>query len=313
VIRTVTLNTGFDETLRVGPTDPGGVAPLLERSIVPSGKGINCARVLQALGAPVVAYGLIGAIEETAFHDALHLDGVRSVLVAVPHSTRTNVTIAPPSGAGPHYRAAGFALVDTAPLARLTEALEREVEAGDIVSLHGSTPDGAPVDTWREIAERVSRRGALVLADVYGAPLVRVLERVKVFASKPNAQEMTVLPGVQTSPDPSTTAVRVLIAAGVELPLVSLGASGLLYAESGEVWQASLDPDAVARVVGAGDACMAGLAAALADGTRDARSLVRAAIATAVAHVEGADPQGFAARASVLERHVRFRMIDSAR
>ena len=41
MIRTVTLNTGFDETLRVGAVD-GGVAAILERSLTPSGKGINC-------------------------------------------------------------------------------------------------------------------------------------------------------------------------------------------------------------------------------------------------------------------------------
>jgi 1-phosphofructokinase family hexose kinase len=310
VIRTVTLNTGFDETIRVGPVDAGGVGDLLERATVPSGKGINSARTIRALGMPVVAYGLVGAAETRVFHEALAAEGVDARLVAVPQRTRTNVTIAPASGGSAHYRAPGFTLTDTAPLQALLSALERDVAAGDIVSLHGSTPEGAPVETWSMIAAAVSACGALVLADIYGEPLVRLLARVKVLACKPNAVEMTVLPGASAGVAGAAAAVRHLHAAGVEVPLVTLGSAGLVFADAGAVSQASLDPRAVVQTVGAGDACMGGLTVALAGGTRSRRDVARAAIAAAVAHVEGTAIRDRASRASELARQVQFTVVE---
>ena len=45
MIRTVTLNTGFDELFTVSALDFGGVSDLREHRTLASGKGINAARV----------------------------------------------------------------------------------------------------------------------------------------------------------------------------------------------------------------------------------------------------------------------------
>lgn len=306
MIRTVTLNTGFDETLHVGPVDAGGVAELRSRSAVPSGKGINCARTVRGLGSPVMAYALIGESEQTRFRERLAADGVECRLIAVPYPTRTNVTIAHASGGGTHYRAAGFTLTNAAPIAQLVSALERDIHPGDIVSLHGSTPGGVAEDAWMRMADAAVNRGALVVADVYGAPLLRLLEAIRVFACKPNAQEMRVLPGVVgRDADAADAAVRYL-AARVELPLISMGADGMLFVDAGLLHQASLTPDGVRTLVGAGDASVAGLVTALAMGERRPRPLVCASIAAAVAHVEGHALTDLAARASELSGRVRL-------
>ncbi|HEY0514010.1 MAG TPA: hypothetical protein VGH73_19030 [Thermoanaerobaculia bacterium] len=50
MIRTVTLNTGFDEVFTVSAVDFGGVTETQRHVTLASGKGINAARTIAALG-----------------------------------------------------------------------------------------------------------------------------------------------------------------------------------------------------------------------------------------------------------------------
>jgi 1-phosphofructokinase family hexose kinase len=313
MIRTITLNTGFDETLVVDAVDAGGVAQILERRSAPSGKGINCARTLRALGHSVTAYGFIGRAERERFSESLRQSGVECQLITVDAPTRTNFTVQPIGNAeSTHYRAQGFTLNGSQPAEYLVDALARDVQPGDLVSLHGSTPGGLAPDTWATIGRAVARRGAQLLVDVHGEPLIRVLANSPVTACKPNDEEVGVLPGVTggTRPDRLRTAIHWMAASKVGLPIISLGPEGLLFYSKSVIWQARLEPAAVRVRVGAGDACMAGLAAAAASGVTDHHELVRGAIAAAVAHVEGLTGAALAARATALAPGVTFEAVD---
>src|SRR4051794_10511457 len=95
MIRTVTLNTGFDELFTVSALDFGGVSDLREHRTLASGKGINAARTIAALGEPVKAYGLIGRADRDRFQSLLERDGVETALVPIDAPTAT----LPPPGA----------------------------------------------------------------------------------------------------------------------------------------------------------------------------------------------------------------------
>ena len=71
MIRTVTLNTGFDELFTVSALEPGGVTEAREHRTLASGKGINAARTIAALGEPVKAYGLVGKADRDLFRRLL--------------------------------------------------------------------------------------------------------------------------------------------------------------------------------------------------------------------------------------------------
>ena len=60
MIVTVTLNTAIDKTLSVPNFRLGRRHRTVEQTTMPGGKGVNVARVLKALGAPVIATGLAG-------------------------------------------------------------------------------------------------------------------------------------------------------------------------------------------------------------------------------------------------------------
>ena len=60
MIITVTLNTAIDKTLSVPNFRLGRRHRTVEQTTMPGGKGVNVARVLKTLGAPVIATGMAG-------------------------------------------------------------------------------------------------------------------------------------------------------------------------------------------------------------------------------------------------------------
>ena len=101
MIRTVTLNTGFDEVFIVSAVTPGGVTEVRSHVTLASGKGINAARTIAALGEPVKAYALIGRADLDRFRDLLASDRVESSLIPIEASTRHNLTLLDESSGRP--------------------------------------------------------------------------------------------------------------------------------------------------------------------------------------------------------------------
>jgi 1-phosphofructokinase len=283
MIRTVTLNTGFDELFTVSALEPGGVTEVREHRTLPSGKGINAARTIAALGEPVKAYGLIGRADLDLFQNLLRREGVETALVPLDAPTRRNLTVLDLASGRPaaHVRAPGFTLDDPAPVDALLAELEHDVQPGDLVSLHGSLPQGLDPRTWARLGRAAVDRGAVLLLDLYGEPLLHALD-LPVAVCKPNEEEIRILPGV-TGPD---DALRYLAARGVGLPVVSRGAEGLSFLVEGRIGTARLPVEKPRFLVGAGDACMAALIVARQRGLSDLEA-VRFAVAVAAAHVAG--------------------------
>ena len=71
MIVTVTLNTAIDKTLSVPNFRLGRRHRTVEQTTMPGGKGVNVARVLKTLGAPVIATGLAGGATGTRIVDQL--------------------------------------------------------------------------------------------------------------------------------------------------------------------------------------------------------------------------------------------------
>lgn len=299
VLRTVTLNTGYDDYYSVSGLDWGGVGAMHAYRSVCSGKGVSCARTAVALGLKTVAYALVGADDAVDYSARLAAEGIAHHLFEVPGSTRHNLTLIDAAGelVGAHFVGAGFTLRDTAPLEALTRSVLADVEAGDIVTLNGSTPLGLPADTWAGLARAVIERGARVIVDAQRDALVAALAVEGVLAFKPNDEEILALPQVSGAPDPVRTALDSFAAAGAELPLVSLGVDGVTFLINGTRFRGSCPVERPVQAVMAGDAFVAGLAwGASADD--DPASWVRHGLAAAAAHVSGLSGQPLRAEAT---------------
>ena len=97
MIVTVTLNTAIDKTLSVPNFRLGRRHRTVEQTTMPGGKGVNVARVLKTLGAPVIATGLAGGATGTRIVDQLTQLSVFSDFVRIGEESRTNTAVIDPT------------------------------------------------------------------------------------------------------------------------------------------------------------------------------------------------------------------------
>ncbi len=309
VLRTVTLNSGFDDTFTISGLDWGGVGRVRAFRSLPSGKGVNAARAAAALGVPVCAYSLVGQDDAATFAAALQSEGIEHRLVAVPGSTRHNLTLVPEAGdrVAAHLVAQGFQLPDAQPVAALADRLLQECGPGDVVSCNGSVPGGAPATVWADMVAALRDAEVTVVLDVQGEAMLRALAAGPVALAKPNESEIAALPGVDPDgPDPVADALQSLAGAGVAHPVVTLGSAGAAFLRDGRVHRASCTVERPVVAVGAGDSFLAGVCSAILAGRDETADLVSAGLAAAAAHVAGMTGDGLSAGYEQNLRRVRI-------
>lgn len=298
-LRTVTLNTGYDDYYTVTDMAWGGLGRMQEFRSVCSGKGVSCARAAVALGLPVRAYALVGADDVDHYSAKLTAEGMPHNLFAVPGSTRHNLTLVDGTGAhvAAHFVAAGFDLTGPEAVAPLMESVLGDVQAGDVVTLNGSTPSGLPDSTWADLARRCLERGAQVVVDAQKAAFREALKVPGLTAFKPNDDEIAALPDLPADGDARVAAaLSALAATGVRIPLVSLGARGVALLRDGEMVTMSCPVEVPIQSVMAGDAFVAGLVWGLLE-DRDDVDCIRRGLAAAAAHVAGLSGEALRTRA----------------
>lgn len=299
-LRTVTLNTGYDDYFTIHDMSWGGVGRSTGFRSVPSGKGISCARAAHALGLPVRAYALVGDADLEDYSGRLTTEGLHHSLVSVEGTTRHNLTLVDGSGqhVAAHFVSPGFTLDEPFPASRLLQRLLEAIEPGDIVTLNGSIPMGLPHDIWVCFAREALGLGARVIVDAQGEAFRQALTVSGVTAFKPNDEEILALSDVADAAPESRMAVGLAALAntGVRIPLVSRGEQGVSFLRDGQVVTLSCPVADPVQSVMAGDTFVAGLAWGLLGGASD-EDCLRHALAAAAAHVAGLSGEALRTRA----------------
>ena len=277
MIVTVTPNAALDVTYRI----PALVAGATHRVAVAEhagGKGVNVARILHALGEPVVATGLVGGATGGRIRTLLDAEGVPHAFATVDGESRRTLTVVDPSAAtgfwepGPAVPLEGWIAL----CHRFTELLG----GARAVVLAGSLPPGVPPDAYARLTGLARAAGVPVVLDAEGEPLRHGLAAGPDLV-KPNAAELAGLVGPVDDP---VDAVRRLGAVAV---VASLGPDGLLASTPDGRWRAYLPEPVGGNPTGAGDACVAALVRAperpWPDRLRDAVALSAAAVRAPVA------------------------------
>jgi 1-phosphofructokinase len=136
----------------------------------------------------------------------------------------------------------------------------------DIVCVSGSMPPGCPPDGLATLIRRLEATGRPVWVDTSGAALAEAAAAAPT-GIKVNDLEIGAMLGREIrGPAEATAAARELRARGVELAVITLGAAGAVMVNESGAWWAHPPPMAVVSPTGAGDAFLAGLAAAMVDG-----------------------------------------------
>ena len=263
MIVTLTPNPAVDVTYTVPQLQHGRVHRVQQVVESAGGKGVNVARVLAAMGRPVCATGFLGGAAGETLEDLLLSEPVEQAWTLVSGQTRRTVNVVDQQDAtifnerGPEVTSHDWGRLTAGVLARLA--------AGDVLAVSGSTPPGTGDGDLSALVRSAVELGAAVVADTSGPGLLEVAAAGPACL-KPNEEELLAATGAADV----LTGARSLLARGAEAVLVSRGADGVLLVTGEEHWAARPAETLTGNPTGAGDAAVAALAVALADGARGA-------------------------------------------
>ncbi|WP_435211337.1 1-phosphofructokinase family hexose kinase [Streptomyces sp. bgisy034] len=258
MILTVTLNAALDVTwsvARLTPHSSHRVDTAHERA---GGKGVNVARVLVLLGHAPVVTGFAGGRTGQLIRDDLRTTGIRDCLVEMAGDSRRTLAVVSRddgdatvfNGRGPH--------VTPAEWEHFSQRFTSLLPGVRVVVLSGSTPPGLPFNAYASLIRTAAAAGAITVLDTSGPALVEALE-AHPDVIKPNASEISAATGC----DDLMEAAVALRARGARSVVVSAGPDGLYAVTPTGAWRAT-PPDRLAgNPTGAGNACVAAIAAGL--------------------------------------------------
>jgi 1-phosphofructokinase family hexose kinase len=230
-----------------------------------SGKSTNVARVLHALGKPVMAMGFLGGERGSRFREDLHRAGIPNDFLAVDAETRLCTTVIDRS------TATATELVEESRALRprdydaLLERLAMRLMRAKGLVMSGSLPPDAPDDFYASCLQMAGRNLPTVL-DASGQSLLKALKWHPLVV-KPNVSEIERTLDAEVDDDPSLRgAMRELVAMGAGWVVVTRGAQSVLITNGKSFWEIAPPKVTVVSPIGSGDATAAGIIAGLADG-----------------------------------------------
>jgi 1-phosphofructokinase/tagatose 6-phosphate kinase len=287
MIVTVTLNAAIDRTLVVPNFQLGHRHRASVGFSSAGGKGINVARALKRLGAPVVCTGLAGGRTGTLIVEDLTNEGILNDFVRIRGESRTSSAVLDPTANvyteinewGPE--------VAEDELEMLREKLSYLAQRAEFVVLAGSLPRGVDAGFYGDLLRELGRRQLLAVLDSEGEPL-RLGVEAEPYLVSPNVGEAEALVGHEFVDDEDLAAgldeIAEIGARNVIITLAS-GCYALLREDRTEIRVRARAPSIEpTSTVGAGDTLLAGFLAARANG-RSFEDAVRSAVAAGAASV----------------------------
>ena len=284
MILTVTLNTAIDKTLAVPNFRLGRRHRTVDQTTMPGGKGVNVARVLKTLGAPVIATGLAGGATGTRLVDQLTQFSVLSDFVRIREESRTNTAVIDPTtGEQTEINERGPA-VSEQEIELFVDKLLYLARGASVCVFAGSLPRNVEVDVYAGLIRELKRMGVSCVVDTDGDPLRRAV-RAEPDVISPNVLEAEELVGHEFNDEEDhCIAVREMVELGAREAIMTApdgcyaqmhsaepGAAPTLYRV--RVRPGVIEPRAT---VGSGDAFLAGFVSARYNGLGTEQCLVHA-------------------------------------
>jgi tagatose 6-phosphate kinase len=278
LIGTVTLNLALDVTYGVDELVVGGSHRVSEVQQRAGGKGVNVARVAATLGHQVLALGFVGGLTGELVAEELFDAGLTASLTPISGETRRTVAIVNGvdgdatifNEAGPVVSADEWrAFLDRLPWSKL-----------GVLACSGSLPPGLPADAYAELATLARQHDVLPVVDVGGDALVAAAKAGAIVRS--NSAELREALGHLSVEE----GARQLVSAGATAAVITDGARGMVAASNHGVWRALPVERVAGNPTGAGDACTAVVAAAVAGSAEpDWPAVLKSAVAASAAAV----------------------------
>jgi 1-phosphofructokinase/tagatose 6-phosphate kinase len=281
MIITVTLNTAIDKTLAVPNFQLGRRHRTVEQTTMPGGKGVNVARVLKTLGAPVIATGFAGGPTGTRIVEQLTQLSVLSDFVRIREESRTNTAVIDPTtGEQTEINERGPKVTEQE-TELFVDKLLYLAKGASMCVFAGSLPREVEIDVYARLIRELRRLGVLTVVDTDGDPLRRAV-RAEPDVVSPNVLEAEELVGHEFNDDEDRViAVREMAELGAREAIMTMpdGCFAHMLPEEPNggpcLYRVNVPAGAVEprATVGSGDAFLAGYVAARYNGRRPAECL----------------------------------------
>lgn len=261
-VATLTVNPAIDETLHLQRLIVGEVHRASSVRFNAGGKGINVAACLADFGISTTVTGFLGADNIGIFQELFDKRGIEDMFIRRPGTTRTNIKIVDAVDTT-DINLSGDA-VTPQQLEALNQVLDSFSGKDWLVVLAGSLLPKVDTAYYTNIVSKLSPE-TKVIVDCSGDALQAVLKADTLpYAIKPNIDELSQYCGKTLSDRAEILDIaRSLINRGLKLVTVSMGANGALFVDANQAMHAQMRAEKVESTVGAGDAMVAGIAAAL--------------------------------------------------
>ena len=265
-IATLALNPAIDLSYLVSELVPFRKTKARHARYDCGGNAINVSRALKRLGKEAHTCCILAGESGAMLKHLLGLEGIVPEFITVEGETRINSTIQqrrPPT----EFKISGVAPenIGSDEIATITRRFLKLAGDGYGV-LTGSLPNGVPTDLYAKLSAQLSKQGAKVVIDTKDDMLISALE-TRPYLIKPNVYELEITSGKALPTIESIAGqARQLQRGGVANVCVSMGAEGAVFVNDEDSFYAPAPKIRVMCSVGAGDAMVAGLLDALADG-----------------------------------------------
>jgi 1-phosphofructokinase family hexose kinase len=266
VIATLTMNPSIDQHIFIDRLVKEDAIRARDIRRDPGGKGINVSRVLRELGAPTVAFGICGGGAGYMVKSLLRGRGIPFQSIEVADETRINFILTDRSDRTQTRISAPGPWVSLEEADRVVELITSLEPPPAWWALGGSLPRGIPTDFYARVVRALGVRGARCFIDA-DDDVLKIGIEAKPYGIKPNDYELARLVGRELRGDAAILdAAHEVLACGVTVVAVSLGADGALVVTDDEAVRARVPQVEVLSKVGAGDSFLAGLILALSRG-----------------------------------------------
>lgn len=299
-------NLTIDRTLEIDSIRPGEVLRFTRADITPGGKGVNVARTARRLGVHAHLIALVPGLTGRAVAGLIADEGLNFSGVPVGGEIRSCAIVKEVAGRVTVFNEPGPPVQrdewDTYEVL-VAEGLDRH----RLLACVGSTPPGAPGDSYARLIGRAHEASVATLVDAGGGLLDAALAAHPDYVA-PNLGEAeallrgratekidTNLAGVE---ERALEAAAALVERGARTAIVTAGRAGVaaagagvagrggdIQADTGDGLWMDAPKVAVVNPIGAGDSFVAGFCGAIERGTGIVGALERA-VATAAASVE---------------------------
>jgi tagatose 6-phosphate kinase len=233
-----------------------------------SGKSINVARVLHALGEDALATGFLGGDSGKFIREDLAAGTIANDFITVGAKTRMCVTVMDRSTDVATELVEESREVEKPAWGKLRSRLAELMPRAKVLVCSGSLPPGAPQDFYAFCVNRATECAANAVVDASGEPL-RLALASKPFVVKPNRSELAKTLDTPIESDAALRdAVKRLIALGPAWAVITEGKAGAIVSDGEKFWRVHSPQVKAVNPIGSGDALAAGLASAIARGQR---------------------------------------------